>query len=99
MNTTVTHCDHCHASTCMFFYMEWECQSNFAKDFDFLCTIIHNYVYIWFIHKKGLIINLTIQAVVQGDYILILLLSYNNKNVFPDVSGHTFLMPHVSPAR
>ena len=75
-----------------------ECQSNFAKYFDFLCTIIHM-LFKPNIHKKGLIINLAIQAVVQGDYILILLLSYNNKNVFLDVSGHTFLMPHVSPAR
>ena len=67
MNTAVMHCNYCHASTCMLFYMEWECQSNFAKDFDFLCTITHNYPEPN-IHKKGLI-NLTIQAVVQGDYI------------------------------
>ena len=51
--------------------MEWECQSNFAKDFDFLCTITHNNYYAEpNKHKKGLI-NFTIQAVVRGDYMLL----------------------------
>ena len=54
----------------MFFYMEWECQSNFAKDFDFF---LYHYTYAEpNKYKKGLI-NFTIQAVVRGDYILILL--------------------------
>ena len=63
MNTTLTRCTYCQAS--MFFYMEWECQSNFAKYFDFLCTITH--MLNQNIHKKGLI-NFTIQAVVRDDY-------------------------------
>ena len=69
MNTTLTRCTYCHAS--MFFYVEWECQSNFAKYFDFLCTITH--MLNQNIHKKKGLINFTIQAVVRDDYILILL--------------------------
>ena len=63
MNTTVTHCNNCHESTCMFVY-GMGMSVKLCKRF-WLFMYMYHYTYI----------NLTIQAVVRGDYILILLLS------------------------